>query len=132
MQYVLVFPSNPNRLNIQVDKEVAKSYLKICADQNYFDEEPSPFSKDVLAIKGVVSIIFRKHCITIKKGHAFDWADIVKKVLFYLEMHYCITEPFIQKEDPVDWYGYFSKTKKKEPPPTSKQAEKPPRHKELP
>ena len=71
---------NPNVIQIHVKRRLSEMSITFY-QQGGTDERPE-WVRNVMAVEGVVVLLVDPYSVTISKGHAYEWVEILPLALF--------------------------------------------------
>ncbi len=95
--------------------QTTESHLGICLDMILTDQETAGYYHqgnkelhsrvvaDLLWVNGVVGVVIRPYEIILEKGLAFEWGDILNRVLRVLQMQLDPESEMVETGLPVYW-----------------------------
>ena len=114
--YKLAYVPNPDVIEINLNRQVGKRSLEMTYDGSYMpDLDGTPKSvlmKRLTRIAGVTDVTIKKYQVTIGKGAAFSWRQVMPRVMAVLK-HYVAPRGTFKQLGPPEGLQYSqAKTRK--------------------
>ncbi len=102
MKYQLEYHPNPEIVTVHLNKVVAKKSIQTFEGDTEMDDDERPqFVKDLFRIDGVESVTLQRYEVSLKKGTAFEWEEIISTVLELLNTTFNSAGELEKKGEPL-------------------------------